>query len=105
MVSIERQRSASSGGATGFYDSIVDWFADLTGFSESAAGVREHLVVEGALLRSDVNGREMRCGTLTTPSLSELRRTSLDRNGPVTVREVVPDARSLHLEAANRSRG
>ena len=93
--------SASSDGATGFYDAIVDWFADLTGFSESAAGVREHLVVEGELLRSDVNGREMRCGKLTTPSLAELRQTSSDRDGPVTVREVVADARALHIDATN----
>ena len=101
-VSIARQRSAPSGGAAGFYDAVVDWFADLTGFSESAAGVREHLVVEGELLRSDVNGRETRCGTLTTPSLAELRQIVPDQNGPVTVREVVADARALHLNATNR---
>lgn len=79
----------------------MDWFAELTGFVETAAAVREHLSVDGEMLRSDVNGREMRCGTLTTPSLTELRGNRPERDGPVTVREVVADARALHLDPEN----
>lgn len=79
----------------------MDWFADLTGFVETEAAVRSSLSVDGEVLRSSVNGREMRCGTLTTPSLSELRAAVPDRDGPVTVRGVVADARALHLDPSN----
>ncbi|MEP1123387.1 MAG: hypothetical protein ABJH68_05795 [Ilumatobacter sp.] len=79
----------------------MDWFADLTGFTENADAVREHLTIDGEIMRFAVNGREMRCGALTTPSLADLRRDRPERDGPVTVREVVADARALHLDPQN----
>lgn len=79
----------------------MDWFAAPTGFTESAEAVREHLSVDGVMLRSDVNGREMQFGALTTPSLAELREMRPERNGPVTIRAVVADARALHLDPGN----
>lgn len=79
----------------------MDWFADLTGFVEHAAAGWEHLSIDGEVLRSGANGREMRCGTLTTPSLADLRGARPERHGPVTMREVVADARSLHLDPEN----
>ncbi|WP_040491840.1 hypothetical protein [Ilumatobacter nonamiensis] len=79
----------------------MNWFVELTGFDESEQAVRSSLTIDGDVLRSSVNGRSMHCGTLTTPSLAELRRTRPAREGPVSVREIVADARALHLDPAN----
>ncbi len=50
------------------------WFDELMGFVEkSPQQVREHIAVDGASLVSRVHARRVRCGTLNTPSLAELR--------------------------------
>lgn len=52
----------------------ADWFAALTGFPEfSYADTQAQLEVSGATLRSRVNRRRFHIGTLSTPSLGELR--------------------------------
>ena len=52
----------------------MTWFEELTGFREiSPSQVRKNITVDGEILKSHVNGREMACGRLETPSLAELR--------------------------------
>ena len=51
----------------------MSWFSDLVGFSESHAAVHANLTVAGTLMTSAANGRTFGIGTLTTPSLKELR--------------------------------
>lgn len=82
------------------------WFEDLVGFGEtSRAAVLDGIEIDGEVLRSRVNGREMRCGALELASLGELRtgadgvRASLA--GRLRLREVVGDVRALHADAAN----
>jgi hypothetical protein len=89
------------------------WFERLTGFPEiSPQQVRLNLVVDGDLLKSLVNGQEMACGQLETPSLSELRarvRSLLGSTQPssqqvigrISVREVIADVQSLHIDRSN----
>ena len=84
----------------------MTWFSDVFGFDEtSPATVRQMTRVEGAWLVSTANGRRFHVGTLTTPSLAELREATaaLPPRGPCTRREVVADVRALHAapEAAN----
>ncbi len=85
----------------------MTWFERLTGFpEESPEQVRQHLFVEGQILRSRVNGRGRLFGELETPSLGELReriRSSARASGRVSVREVVANVQHLHADAANAS--
>ncbi len=80
------------------------WFEELTGFrEESPEQVRERLNVDGVVLKSLVNGREMICGQLETPSLAELRervRSVRNDGGALVVREVVADVRKLHADSS-----
>lgn len=77
------------------------WFEALTGFAEAdAATVRSQLTLEGAELVSSVNRRRIGVGSLSTPSLHELRSATPD-TGPGAVVEVVGDARALHADPAN----
>ena len=83
----------------------MDWFEKLTGFSEaSPQQVRNHLSLEGKILRSLVNGRKLIYGSLETPSLAELRarvnQTQLPK-GKLSVREVVANVQNLHTDLAN----
>lgn len=51
------------------------WFETLTGFAEaSPQQVRNNITVEGERMKSHVNGRELICGRLETPTLAELRK-------------------------------
>ena len=81
------------------------WFEKLTGFrEESPEQVRANLVVESDGIRSLVNGRELRCGTLQTPTLRELReevRAMPVPAGKLTVRETVANVQRLHRDPAN----
>ena len=86
----------------------TDWFNDLFGFEErSPEEVRDHLEVDGTLLRSRVNGASYGIGVLETPSLRELRtrddRIPDDRapHGPIRVRNVVGEAGALHADPRN----
>jgi len=75
------------------------------GFSEeSAAQVRANLEVNGNRIISRVNGKSIIHGELQTPSLAELRLMvpqSRLPSGPISVREVIADAQSLHCDSDN----
>lgn len=80
------------------------WFERLMGFvEESPEQVRANIDLQGEVLVSRVNGRRVRCGRLTTPSLAELRGAiGAERAGaPARVREVVGDVRALHDDPQN----
>ncbi|MGB5687042.1 MAG: hypothetical protein WBM35_14630 [Candidatus Electrothrix sp.] len=83
----------------------MTWFEDLTGFPEkNPEQVRKNLSLDGSTLVSRVNGRELTCGLLETPTLAELRErvSSVERGGrKITVREVVADTQILHADPAN----
>ena len=84
----------------------MTWFQALTGFAEeSPTQVRKNITLDGEKLTSLINGREMACGTLEVSSLAELRKrveaSSVFPNGKISLREVVADVRSLHLDEAN----
>lgn len=83
-------------------DSKRDWFTELVGFPESADSVRRHLAVDGEFLVSSVNGRRLRCGRFSTPSLAELRvqAAPIQLAGRGSVREIVGDAAALHADPA-----
>ncbi len=84
---------------------MTTWFEALTGVrEESTDQVREHLVVEGELLKSLANGKIFVCGRLETPSLAELRqrtRSGGHLEGKIAVREVVADVQALHADPVN----
>ena len=81
------------------------WFDELTGFlEESPEQVRKNLSIEGPILKSRVNGKAHRCGTLETPTLAELReRVHSDEStsGRLSLHEVVADVQQLHTDKAN----
>lgn len=81
------------------------WFENLVGFSEeSPEQVRSNLDVDGMRITSRVNGRTIIHGKLQTPSLAELRSTAPQDPlpaGQIRVREIVADARSLHVDPGN----
>lgn len=84
----------------------MDWFHSLIGFPESIyAATQAQFHLDGAMLRSRVNGRALHIGTLTTPSLGELRqraRALVPRGsrGPA-VSLVQADVTALHREPAH----
>ena len=83
----------------------MDWFERLTGFQEgSYAQTRRQLDVDKGQLISSVNGRRYGIGSLTLPSLAELRRASSPYRGKGRIRlgSVSGDVRQLHLAAENR---
>lgn len=81
------------------------WFEELVGFKETSGDdVRRRLRVDGEVMTSKVNGRQMRSGTLALPSLADLReRTANLGSGPASLklRQVVGDAGSLHRDQRN----
>lgn len=78
------------------------WFKVLTGFEESAfESVAAQFVVDGELMTSVHNGRAMRHGSFSLPTVAELRGHRPMGYGPLTVREVVGDARDVHLDPAS----
>ncbi len=50
---------------------------------------------------SAANSRRFEIGTLTTPSLSELRKTDLPCDGRISVQEIVADVQNLHVLPEN----
>lgn len=82
------------------------WFEKLTGFKEkNPEQVRQNLVLEGNHIRSLVNGQRYRCGTLTIPTLQELKHTAPTKDqyqGQLQIAEVVADVQQLHQESNNR---
>ena len=80
---------------------LAMWFERLTGFVETdREAVHSHLVHEGHVLRSLVNGRSIGIGHLSTPNLAELRSAVADC-GPGEITDVVGDVRELHRDPAN----
>lgn len=83
----------------------MNWFESLTGFSETVPDdVRKNITVNGEVMTSVVNGREMACGRLETPSLGELRqcvRQIENVGSSMAVSEVVANVQELHVDAAN----
>ena len=81
------------------------WFESLTGFrEEDPQQVRANIVVEGEMMTSKVNGREMLCGHLETPSLADLRvgaRNADPPSGALRLSEVVCDVQRLHMNSDN----
>lgn len=79
----------------------MTWFETLTGFAEADyETTRAQLRVEGNELVSLVNGRRMGIGSLTLPSLGELRERTAAGAGPagkLRVRTVAGDVRAFHL--------
>lgn len=79
----------------------MNWFERTFGFSEESPDqVRSQLTLRGERLTSEVNGFQIGCGRLRTPSLAELRaldRTEADE-APSSLREVVGDVGSLHRD-------
>ncbi len=65
--------------------------------------MRTQLFVKGDRLFSQANGKNWRCGTLTTPTLAELRQTlpTDSRQKVTTVTEVVANVQSLHADVRN----
>jgi hypothetical protein len=81
------------------------WFESLTGFrEESPEQVRGNLELKGKEIISRINGREMICGQLNTPSLAELR-LALQQGPPksehLTVKETIADIKDLHKDPEN----
>ncbi len=77
------------------------WFRTLTGFDEGDGdSVRSQLRLDGDQLISLVNGRSVGVGTLTTPSLGDLRAAT-GATGQGTISEVVADVADLHADPAN----
>ena len=79
----------------------------IFGFVESTQSVRTQLAVEGEWMTS-VNGARYRSGTLTIPSLGELKErtdTVLQSSGRerTTLREVVANVQDLHKDPAFRN--
>jgi len=79
---------------------MTDWFERLTGFCEDGyESTRQRLAVEGDVLVSKVNGKRYGIGELTLPSLTEHRqRVDPSRGQRTSVRPIVGDARTLHLD-------
>ena len=81
------------------------WFEKLTGFSEeSPEQVRKNISICEDVLKSQVNGKEYRYGSLETPSLKTLRQHVKTTNpvaGRISVREVVADVQQLHQDSSN----
>jgi hypothetical protein len=77
-----------------------DWFHRLTGFHEDGYdATRERLRVEGDELVSTVNDKRYGVGSLSVPTLAELRsRIEIPDRGHTSVRCVTGDARAMHAE-------
>jgi hypothetical protein len=77
-----------------------DWFENLTGFQEEGyERTRSRFAVDGDELVSTVNGSRYGIGTLTVPTLSELRsRVKVPTRQRNTVRCVTGDARAMHAD-------
>lgn len=80
----------------------MNWFERLTGFSESGyAATQARLRVEGDQLVSTVNGKSYGIGTLTIPTLAELRaRVNPVRGQRTSVSAFVGEAKRLHRDPA-----
>ena len=80
------------------------WFERLTGFrEESPKQVRENISVEGEYLKSNINGKSYKYGTLEIPTLGDLRQcvdSVGSRPGKISVGEVVADSQRDTFDVA-----
>lgn len=90
----------------------MNWFTDLLGFFETPEDVYQNVSVDGEWMTSKANGKRYRSGTLTIPSLAEVRAQVLPllskyQAGPETfrstLREVVANVQTLHCDPANQN--
>ena len=80
----------------------MTFFEELLGFTETTGDeIRRQLRLDECRLTSRVNGSSFEVGTLTTPSLTELRARKLPSDGRLRVHEVVDDVQNLHADPAN----
>lgn len=84
----------------------MDWFEEVTGFKEFGYDeTRRNLEVVGDRLRSKVNNRSYRVGSLETPSLAELRTRATaivgGFTGKLSVTNISGDVRRIHCEPAS----
>jgi hypothetical protein len=83
----------------------MTWFGDVFGFEESSENIDRHITIDGGHMHSGGNGRTFRSGTLSVPTLDELRDEAdavADQvPGSLRIREVVADAQALHIDPAN----
>lgn len=81
------------------------WFEDLVGFKETnPQGVREKLQFKNGVLKSLVNSRCFKTGSLTTPSLKDMRQHLLSIEGSkgyLTISEVIGDVMKIHSDPEN----
>ncbi|MEJ6399003.1 hypothetical protein [Yoonia sp. 208BN28-4] len=80
-----------------------NWFTRLTGLPDDRPKTaRDGIAWDGTDLICP-NGRVMSAGSLSIPSLAELRELAapVPSNGATTVREVVADVQALHHDPAN----
>lgn len=81
------------------------WFEQLTGFKEqSPSQVYANLEVNGNALISKINNRSMIYGHLEIATLADLRaqvQTIHSSPDPLTIHEIVGDAKKLHTDASN----
>jgi len=77
-----------------------DWFSKLTGFREESYQLtRSQLDIEGDELVSTVNGKRYGAGSLSLPTLAELRnRVDVPRDKRSTVRGLTGEARAMHAD-------
>jgi hypothetical protein len=89
---------------------MLTWFERLVGFSEVSPNyVRENLVLDGELLRSRINDRELRWGRFDLPSLAELRErvrslspaAEVNSQKRLRLHQVVANVQDLHKDMAN----
>jgi hypothetical protein len=87
----------------------MSWFERLTGFREETGpdgyrATRSRLEVDGPFLRSKVNGRRYRIGTLELVSLESLReraKAGPPIDGAATLRLIEAEAGALHRSVEN----
>lgn len=81
------------------------WFEQLVGFRETNPDeVRQQLSVDGSTMTAVASGIAMQCGTLTTPSLAELREQVQGLKAApqkLAASQVVANVQDLHADPAN----
>lgn len=81
----------------------MTWFEELTGIvDETPERVYESLSLKGTMLTSAITGWRADAGTLTTPSLAELRdKGGANQGRTLTIQEVVANVQRLHMRPEN----
>jgi hypothetical protein len=84
----------------------MTWFETLMGFPETSGDeVRAKILVDQTRLRSLANDRTFESGSFSTPSVDQLRATSIlpeDCQRRLRITELVGDVQELHRDPANK---